>query len=81
MSDVFEYLDAYNNYFSAENRGDIVSMANSISRIRNNKPDLEDIVLKPRKKSRGMLFTLLAAIIPAIAGVASAGNQYDLPDR
>ncbi len=81
MSDVFEYLDAYNNYFSAEDRGDIVSMANSISRIRNNKPNLEDIVLKPRKKSRGMLFTLMAAIIPAIAGVASAGHQYDLPDR
>ena len=81
MSDVFEYLDAYNDYFSAESKGDIISMANSISRIRNNKPDLEEIVLKPRKKSKGMLFTIIAAIIPAIAGVASASHQYDLPDR
>ncbi len=84
MSEVFEYFDAVNNYWTAEKRGDIVGMSEHISRINSSKKNLEAIINKPKKPRRekrvGWALAISGLLLPLISGTASAYPDYELSE-
>ena len=84
MSEVFEYLDAVNNYWDAEKQGKVIEMGQHLYRINSSKKDLEaliDLPQKPKRKNRfGWVLAITGLILPLLSGTVSAHQEYDLSE-